>query len=319
MDDAESDEFAGTRGGGGRMARARVGWLALAPNVRGALWVIAAGILGSLMGMLIKLVGTRIDSAQIVFFRSAFGLVAVMPFVIRGGRRSLRTRRPVIHLVRGVLGLTGMSCLFYSLTQLPLADATALTFTKPLFLIVLAVLFLGEAVNWRRWSATAVGFLGVLIIMRPDTGIDPAVFVALAGAFLVACVAVLIKRMSATETQVSMIFYFGVIVTTLSLVPALLVWKNPTPIEFGALILTGFLGTAAQSCMIRGFTFGEATAVAPFDYGRLLYAGLIGYVVFAEIPDRWAIVGALVIVGSTLYIAYREARLGKRRVPPTIG
>jgi drug/metabolite transporter (DMT)-like permease len=265
-----------------------------------------------MMALTVKLLGARLDSFQIAFFRAFVGLVALLPFVARGGGGVMvRTRRPVMHLARGVLGAGAMFCGYYALTHLPLADAVAISYARPLFLIVLAVLFLNETVRLRRWSATAVGFLGVLVMMRPGGGVELASLLALAGALMIAVVNVLVKKLAATERPVTILFHFGVISTIATLVPALVVWRGPTPVELLLLVLVGVLGMSAQACMIRGLRLGEATAVMPFDYVRLLIAGVVGFLVFAEVPDRWTLIGAAVIVAAPLYIALREARLGK--------
>ena len=302
--------------GAGPVMRARVA--ALPPNVRGALWVLLAGIFFSVMGVLIKLLGERLDSFQIAFFRALFGLLAVLPFVWGIGLSELKTQYPVKHLVRGIMGVTAMFCGFYAITHLALADAVAFTFTRPLFLIPLAVLFLGEQVRARRWTATGVGFIGVLIMLRPGGSMELAALVAIVGAFLVAAVSVLIKQLTVTEKPTTLLFYFGIVSTTVALGPALLVWTPPTWQELLMMAAVGACGASAQTCMIRGFAVGEATAVVPFDYARLIFAGLFGFFIFTEVPDLWTVAGALLLVGSTLYIALREARLGRPKRPPVL-
>lgn len=288
-------------------------WLALPANVRGALWILAASILFSCMAATVKTVGARLDSFQIAFFRCAFGLIAILPFMLRAGPQVFRTRRPVLHIVRALTGLTAMFCGFYSITHLPLADATAISFAKPLFMILLAVLFLGETVRWRRWTATAVGFAGVLVMINPgENGLNPAMAAALVGTLCVAVVVVLVKRLSATEAPLTILFTFGLVSTAVSALPAAYVWQTPTWLELTLLILIGCLGAAGQSCAIRGFRVGEATAVVPFDYSRLLFAGALGYALFGDVPTANTLAGAALIVASTLYIALREARLGKK-------
>lgn len=288
-------------------------WTALPGNVRGALWILVASVLFSAMSAMVKTVGARLDSFEIAFFRCAFGLAVILPFMLRAGPEVFRTRRPILHLVRALLGVTAMFCGFYAVTHLPLADATAISFAKPLFMIVLAVLFLGEAVRWRRWTATAVGFVGVLIMIRPgEHGLDLAMLAALFGTLCVAVVVVMIKKLSETEAPLTILFSFGVISTVIAAIPAALVWQTPTLDELVLLVLIGALGAAGQSCGIRGFRSGEATAVVPFDYSRLLFAGLFGYLLFGDVPTPHTLVGAGLIVASTLYIARREATLGKR-------
>jgi drug/metabolite transporter (DMT)-like permease len=291
-------------------AALRAWWIELPGNLRGALWLLMATTFFSVMGALVKALGDDFDSPQMVFFRCSFGLLVLLPFVIRqGGPRVYVTRRFGMHLLRSLFGLTAMTCMFFSITRLPFADAVALTFTKPLFMIVLAVLFLGETVRWRRWTATAVGFGGVLIMLRPGAGtFEPASLVALLGACFIAGVMVVIKKMSPTERPVTILAYFGTLSTLASLGPALWVWRAPDAAQLVLLLGIGAAGTLGQFLIIRAYAVAEATAVAPFDYARLLFAGLIGFAVFDEVPDAWTLTGAAVIVASTLYIARREAR-----------
>ena len=174
------------------------------------------------------------------------------------------------------------------------------------------MLFLGEVVRLRRWTATAVGFVGVIVMMRPGGDIELATWVAAIGAFLVAVVTIMIKKLSTTERPETLLLYYGVVSSLVALGPALLVWRTPTLVELAFLMAIGTLGAAGQYCIIRGYRIGEATALLPFDYTRLIFAGVIGFQWFAEIPDAWTLTGAAIVVGATLYIGIREARLGKK-------
>lgn len=297
-------------------------WLRLSDNTRGILWMLVSGILFSCMAALIKFVGSSVDSFQMAFFRTGFGLLAILPFVLwSGGLRVIRTRRPGGHLLRGLVGAAAMCCMFYAISELPLADATAYTFTKPLFLVLLAALFLGEPVRLRRATATALGFGGILLMMQGQGfrgELEWAALVALLGAALVAIVVVQVKRLMRTEAPITVLFWFGVISTLATAVPAALVWVTPTWEELLLLLAIGATGASAQSCIIRGYRVAEATVIAPFDYVRLLYAAAFGFFLFGEIPGWWTIAGAGVVVAATLYIAFREAKLGKQRQAPMI-
>ena len=281
-------------------------------NARGALWMLGAVTAFATMDALIKWVGQTLDPFQIAFFRCLFGGLFVLPFALRGGPAALRTRRWGGHLGRALIGYTAMSLGFYAVTHLPLADATALSFTRPLFMIVLAVLFLGEQVRWRRWSATGVGFLGVLVMARPGQGgFDHAALVAIAATLFVAGVGVMLKRLSTTERPETIIFYFTVISSLMALGPALYVWRTPSWTDMAIMVLLGALGSLGQYQSIRAYRIAEATAVDPVDYARLLIATGFGLSLFGELPDLWTVAGALIIIASTLYITRREARLGR--------
>lgn len=286
--------------------------LRLPANARGALWLVLSGILFSAMAASVKLVGTRLDSFEIAFFRSLVALIALLPIVWRVGFGTLATKRPWAHLLRGVLGTTAMLCGFYALTHLPLATAIAIQFSRPLFLIVLAILILNETVGPRRLIATVIGFAGVLVMMRPSEGIDDAALVAVFGTMVVAGAVVLIKILTRTEKPLSLVFSFSLLSALFSAVPAALVWQTPTMTELGLMIGVGVLAMSAQFCYIRGYSIGEATAISPFDYFRLLFATIIGLTLFNETPDLWTLVGGLLIIVPTLYIARREAVLGRQ-------
>jgi drug/metabolite transporter (DMT)-like permease len=282
-------------------------WQRLPANLRGALWVVLSCLSIASMAALVKTLGAHLDSFQLAFFRAGFGLLTVLPFAIGAGVGVLRTRRPGLHLARGIAGTVAMMCGFFALTRLSLADATAITFTTPLFLTVLAALVLHETVRRRRWSATACGFLGVLIMLRPGDGVlEPAALAALLGAACIATVRLLIKRLAETDGSLTIIVWFGLISTAVSAVPAALVWRTPTLFELGLLALLGCLASLTQVCMIRGYRIGEASALAPFEYARLPFAMMYGFLLFAELPDLYTSLGAAIIVASTLYIARRE-------------
>jgi drug/metabolite transporter (DMT)-like permease len=280
------------------------------------LWVSLSAVLFTSMSAVVKSLGAHLDSFQLAFLRASIGFVLILPFVFAAGLGVLRTSRLRMHLTRGVCGSIGLMCGFYALTHLSLADATAIGFTKPLFLIVLAALLLRETVRARRWSATAIGFLGVLIMVRPGDGVlEHAALVGLLGALAAATVSLLIKRLSASEGSLTIMVYLGAVSIVTTGIPAAFVWQTPTLAELAWMLLAAALASSAQICMIRGFRIGEASALAPLEYLKLPLAALYGYLLFTELPDLYTVLGALLIVLSTLYIGHREAQLGKR---PTI-
>lgn len=292
-----------------------VGWQKLAPNVRGAILVLFSAVLFTAMATLAKLLGTRLDSFQVVFFRTLTGLFFILPFLYREGRRGMKFDRPGLHLARGVFGNIAMICGFYALIHLPLADANAITFARALFVVPLAMIFLGEAVGARRLTATAVGFLGVLIMLRPTGTVEPAALAAVGQAVFVAVTVICVKILSRTNSPVALLTSSAAIGLVITTIPAIIVWQTPTWNEFFLLLLMGAFGVSAQNCFIRAYAVGEATAMAPFDYTRLLFAAIAGYFVFAHVPDIWTITGAAIIVATTLYIARREAMLGRQKPP----
>jgi drug/metabolite transporter (DMT)-like permease len=255
----------------------------------------------------LKEVSQRLDLWQIVFLRSAFLTLFILPAaLVRGG---VATKRPLAHFGRSLVGLGGFVCMLYAIAHAPLADVTALTFTKQLFTIPLAIVLLGEAVGWQRWGAVVAGFMGVLVMVRPgDAAFDWALVAALGNGFLTAWVAIVLKQLSRTERPETMVFYFGFFSALMMAVPAILNWTSPSAFDWGILIAASLLGTFGQSCTVRGWSLGEASAMAPMGYVYLVNVTLLGFFVFGEIPTVWTVTGAAIIIASTLYIALRESR-----------
>ncbi|MCA8928529.1 MAG: DMT family transporter [Alphaproteobacteria bacterium] len=286
-------------------------WLAIPGNVRGAIWIMMAAVWLTAMAVTIKVLGKTMSPWQIVLLRSVFALVIIMPALARqGGFGRLRTKRPHVHLLRAVVGFCGFTSMVFAVTHLDLALFTTLGFTRILFIILLALLFLGETLNIRRAAATVVGFLGVVITMQPGAngGIDHWVLVALGSALFAAGVSTTIKTLTRTEAPITILVWAYGLMALLAAGPALYDWRMPDPHEFLLVAMIGVFTTLGQSCTVMGLRAGDATAVAPFDYTRLLYAAAIGFVVFGEVPTLTTLLGGAVIVGSTLYIAVQGAK-----------
>jgi len=283
-------------------------------NHTGALWITAAAVGFTVNGVLAKSLAVGgIEFMQIGFARAFFAVLPLLPILISLGPSAFRTNHPWIHIGRAVAGAGAMILGFYALQHLPLANVVALGFTTPLFIIVFAVLFLGETVRWRRWTATLIGFLGVLVIVRPTSligsGTELAVLAALGTALGIAIAATLLKRFPEGESETVMLFYFCMTSIVLTAVPAVTTWQPPTFEQWLLLAGVGLVGVASQAMIIKAFRSGEATFVAPFDYSKLLFAAVFGYVFFGERPDAWTWVGAAIIIAATFYIARREAQL----------
>jgi drug/metabolite transporter (DMT)-like permease len=282
--------------------------------VQGALLMTAAALGFSIMNALIRAGSLELPAIQIVFFRNAFALVFMLPWLARAGVAGLRTGRLGFHALRSTIGLIAMTCWFYSVTLLPLAQAVSLNYTVPLFATVGAALVLGETVRARRWTATIVGFLGVLAIVRPGfQEITPAMALPILAAIFMATAALLIKSLSNTENPNAMVFYMNLFLTPMSLVPALFVWVWPSWEVLGLMALVGGLATGAHLMLTRAYAKADASAVIPFHYMQLPFVALIAFVAFGEVPALWTLVGAAVIAGAAIYITHREAKVAKAR------
>ena len=290
--------------------------MALSAPVRGALWMCGAATAFALMINLVRHLTASFDPLEVVFFRNLFGLVAMLPWLTRHGVGVLRTQRIGLHVLRAALGMLAMFLWFTTLSLMPLAEATALSFTAPMFTSILAVLILGEVMRMRRWAATAIGFAGAVVILRPGTGtLDPAAFLALASAAVWASANVLVKVMSRTESAGAVVTYLTLFLTPFSLIPALFVWQTPTIEQLGWFALLGVAGSAGHFCLIRSLAAADATVVVPFDYLRLPIVALIAYVAFGQVPDVWIWLGGGLIAASGIYIAHREAQLRQKAAP----
>lgn len=284
-------------------------WDELPVTIRGAVWATLAALSFTLMAAVIKSLGARLDSFEIAFFRCLFALAVTLPFALREGPAAFRTDRLGVHMGRALVGIGAMFCGYYGITKLELADATTIGFTRALFMIPFAVLFLGEKIRAARWTATVLGFIGVVVMMRPGGG-GPlfAMFVALAGAAFTAGSIVFVKKLAQTENPVTILLYFNFTTTLLSFPAALPVWTTPHLAELVLLGVVAALAGLGQFCTIRGYGIAEASALVPFGYGRLVFALFLGFVFWGEIPDSWSVAGAVIIIVSTLFIGLREAR-----------
>jgi len=283
-----------------------------------AIWLmLASALLFGLMSLTIRLASAEIHAFEIAFFRNLFGLLFALPLLYRAGFAVLKTDRLGLYFLRSIVGLSAMLTGFWSLIHLPLAQAVALGFTTPLFVTIFAVLFLGETVRARRWSAVIIGFFGALIIIKPwsadlGTMLAAGTLVALASALLSASAAISVKFLSRTEPAIAIVIYMVLIMTPLSLIPALQVWTWPSASSWFWLVLTGGLGTFAHVLMTRAFQLGDVSALTPINFVQLPVVALGAWLLFAESIDRYTFMGAGIIFASTIYIAHRERVLARR-------
>ena len=284
-------------------------WQALPGNFRGVIWALLAALAFSCMQVAIKEAGKGMPVWQILALRSAIALVFIFPVIKRAGFCSLRTRRPKLHLFRTLLGFGGISTLVLSLQHLDLAIVATLGFANTLFVILFAWTFLGERILRDRTLATMAGFVGVLICLRPGPeGVNLWALVMLSSALFAAGVHTSIKSLTRTENSVAILFWSYVGGFTLSVIPAVFTWVQPTLLDLVMVALMAACTTLGQTCMVMSLKAGEAVAVAPFGYTRILYASLFGFFLFGEIPAWTTFAGAAVIVAATLYLALRERR-----------
>ncbi len=262
-------------------------------------------------------------TGQVVFVRNLFAFLPLLSYMLIVEKRlQLKTDRPWGHVWRGAAGVSAMFCYFLSYKLLPLSDAIALGLSGPIFLTILSVPLLGEKVGWRRWSAVTVGFIGVLIMTRPGSGVfEAAALVPLLASVFYALAMISIRRLAQTEPPTTIVFYFTLFATVAALgtiplgtLDADLAWRWPQSLaELGLLVLIGIMGGAAQIALTTAFRRASVSVVAPFDYMALVYGFLLGFILFGERPDRYLIIGGAVVVASGVYIIQREAALARAR------
>src|SRR5262245_32909713 len=291
------------------VAFAAARWEAMDGVRRGVALVSLGSATMVIMATLVKHLGERLPAMEIFFFRSMIGFFLVVAVMWRDPLEPLRTKRPGMHFVRGATGAVGNACFFWTLTHMLLADAMALQFSRPLFMIPLAVLFLGEVVGWRRTAVTLAGFLGILIYARPFTaGFDPGVFIGAFGAFTGGLVVICIKRLQTTEPTRVIMFYYAFWNTLIAGVPAAIWWVTPNSYELAILAVIGFLGISGQSLITHGLSQGDETVLVPLDYSRIVYSAVVGYLLFSEVPGPWSFAGMALIVGASLYLVLTEKK-----------
>jgi drug/metabolite transporter (DMT)-like permease len=280
-----------------------------AGNLRGIGWMVLTGLLFVGVTGVVRHLGTDMSAPQAAFIRYGFGFILLIPVFLRLETVRLPKRIVGLHLVRGLLHGIGVTLWFFAMARIPIAEVTALGFTAPIFTTIGAALFLGEKLHLRRIGAVLVGFGGTLIILRP--GFEAISIGALAqitaapvfaGSFLIA------KKLTETQSSTSIVAFLSIIVTLVLLPPALLVWRTPTLTELGMLFLVASLATAGHVTLTQAFRSADITVTQPAQFLQLVWAAILGLLVFGEQPELWTIVGGAVIVASATYIAHRETR-----------
>ncbi len=271
--------------------------------------MIASAICFTLMTSLVKYLGRDFPSVLQIFYRQLVSCILMVPLILRAPRRAFATTRPALMLYRAIIGFLGLNLAFYSYQHLPLADANALSFTRALWIMLLAALHLREPLGPGRIIAGVCGFAGVLLIVQPSAGAElgwPAA-AALISALMLATSVTGMKIMSRDHSTTTLMAWQVVAGMLLSLIPAFYVWRWPSRVDLLLLIGMGILGTLTQTFYIKSMTAGDASVMAPVDYTRLLFAVLAGWLLFNALPGMMTIVGSIIIIASTLYITLAES------------
>ena len=284
-----------------------------ASHARAAMLMLGSTVFFAFMAIVIRLASETLHTFEIAFFRNFFGMLAALPLLYRHGPGLLKTDQLPRYFVRCAIGIGAMFASFWAIGNLPLAHAVSLTYSSPLFVTIAAVLWLGEQVRARRWSAVTVGFIGVLVIVRPGTdGFSAGSLVAVLAAVLSGIVAIQIKQLSRTEPADRIVLWTTLLWVPMSLLPALAVWEWPRGIVWLWVVAAGILGTGGHMLWTRALKLGDVSALTPISFMQLPVVALAGWLLFGEGLDRWTVVGAVIILAANAYIAQRETQLARR-------
>lgn len=290
-----------------------------------ALKVAAVGIF---LAMATLLKSTHdIPAGELVFFRSLFAIIPIVAFLIYRGEMQTgwKTQRPLGHLWRGFIGVFGQGFGFYALTQLPLAESTALNYTLPLLIVIASAIVLREEVRLYRWSAVVIGFIGVGIIIWPrltllgggvvTTGTNPGLgaIAALASCVFATFAFLQIRRLTETERSSTIVFYYSITCSLLALLTSPFGWIWPSAGDAVMLVIAGICGGIAQVLLTESFRHADMSVLAPFEYASLIFSIIIGYALFGDVPTLTMVLGSLILVGAGIFIIFREHQLGRRR------
>ncbi len=288
-------------------------WQALSAASRGIILMVVSTICFSIMHTAVRHLSAELHPLQIVFFRNLFGMIVFLPLVLRSGLSFMRTKRLPMHLARAGLNVCAMSAFFMALSMTPLARVNALSFTAPLFTAVLTVLLLGERFRARRWAAIFFGFVGTMVILRPGViSIDPGSWLTLLAAFAWGLTMIVIRSLGRTESSLTITGYMITFLSLFSLGPALYVWQWPQVNAWLVLLLIGISGTIAQILLAESLKTAETTVVLPFDFLKVVWASMLGFMLFTEVPTIYTWAGAAIIFASSFYVAYRERQVARQ-------
>lgn len=277
--------------------------------------MVGSAAMFACMAVMIRLASKELHAFEIAFFRNLFGLVFILPLLLHHGSGILKTDKLHLYIGRCLIGIIAMLCGFWAIVHLPLAKAVTISYSTPIFVTILAVIFLAERVRARRWAAVGAGFVGVLVIMQPGAeSFDNNTLIALTASVLSAIVAISIKVLSRTEKPDAIVLWTTLLWVPMSLLPALFVWTGPSGITWLWVVAAGFFGTAGHMFWTRALKRADASLLTPISFMQVPFVALLAWWLFAEAVTLWTAVGAAIIFAANAYIAHREARLASRTV-----
>ncbi len=293
------------------MLREPAVWASLPGNLKGMAYALLSGVTFAAISGMVRHVSEEVHPFEIAFFRFFFGFFVLLPVLLRTGLAPLKTRRLGMHSLRVALGAVATLAMFYALSVTPLAQVAALGFTMPIFATVLAIVILHEVVGIRRWTAIIIGFVGTYVILRPGAGtIELGAVLVLGASVLYGISVIIIKSLTRTDSPLTLTAFQICMMSPILLIPALFVWQWPTWPQLAWLVAIGVVAAFSVMTFAMAMKEADTAAVMSLNFLQLLWASLIGFAFFAEVPDLYTWIGGAMIVASTTYIAYRERAKG---------
>lgn len=273
----------------------------------GITWFVLSLLISCINDVIVKYVSYSFHPFVVSYFRFLFGTLSLLPFMLYYGRKSFATSRPLIHFIRGAILFVAITIWCFGLNIVPIVSATLLTFTIPLFVLILAPIFLKEKVKAELWIATIIGFVGIVFIFHPTSAdFNPLSLIMLGSAFLFSMLDIINKKFVIKESMLSMLFYSALVTTMLGFIPAMYFWQMPSSCDLLLMFCLGAGSNLILFCLLRGFALVAVSAVAPYRYLEVIFSAAFGFMIFAEIPSLYTYLGALIIIPSTLYIARKQ-------------
>jgi drug/metabolite transporter (DMT)-like permease len=281
---------------------------------KGLLYMLMATMVLACMHGMVRYLGGDLHPFVVAFYRNLFGLIAILPLVLKAGLPGLQTHHPRLMVLRSLSGIVAMLTWFYGLTKVPTAEATALSFTAAIFTALVAYILLGEKMKRHRWLAILGGFIGVIVVLQPNTeNYNPYMLLILVSCVFWGLSVTLVKLLTRTDSTISIVAWMSILLTIMSLPPALFYWQWPDLDQFLLLGIMGVLATLGHLGMTQALSLADTTAVMSIDFMRLIWAALIGTIFFSDTFDIYTWIGATIIFSSGLYIIFRESLIRKSR------
>lgn len=290
----------------------------LIPQKKALIYMFLAMFFFTGMSIFIRKSSEQLHIMEVIFLRNLLACIILVPILSSSGLHNFKMKEPKLFFFRAIVGSIGMIAGFIAFTLIPLAQATAISFTTPIFVTIGAALVLGEVIKLRRIIAIIIGFLGMLIIVQPGSGaLSVGVSLAFISAVAHSVNGLLVKKMTAKESANAIVAWMVILIVPITIVPAILVWEWPGPETWIYLWLLAIFGTLGHLCFTRAFALAEITSLQPLEFIKLPMTALVAWLIFSEVPGYWTWIGGIVIFSSTIYITQREAKLNKSTVSST--